>query len=147
MRRWGAVLSVVACAAGLTTGCELRVGSRVDAGTPGLKTFAELEQTVFVPSCGKSNCHAGSPPPLAPMSLEQGRAYDELVNVASTQAMGWKRVEPGAPERSYLLAKLKGTAMQLSSVGTRMPLGAEPLSDEVLADIEAWIARGAPRAE
>ncbi len=131
----------------LGSACELRVGDRLDAGVPGVRSFTQLEQTVFVPSCGKSNCHSGAPPPLAPMSLEAGRAYDALVSVPSTQAPGLERVTPGAPERSYLVAKLRGTAAQVSSVGTRMPLGTEPLSETDLADIEAWIARGAPREE
>lgn len=46
-------------------------------------------------------------------------------------------IVPGKPAESLLVKKLKGEA------GTRMPAGRAPLSSEVIAKIETWIAEGA----
>ncbi|MBX7165673.1 MAG: hypothetical protein K1X74_04935 [Pirellulales bacterium] len=46
-------------------------------------------------------------------------------------------IEPGKAEDSLLIQKLRGTA------GARMPLRRDPLSDEVIGKIAAWIDAGA----
>lgn len=47
-------------------------------------------------------------------------------------------IAPGKPDMSLLLKKLKGTAD-----GQRMPMGMAPLSDDIIAKFEKWIAEGA----
>ena len=54
--------------------------------------------------------------------------------------MNLKRVDPGYPEGSYLLKKLRGDSDILNS---QMPLGSV-LSDEQIEMIREWIAGGAP---
>jgi len=49
-------------------------------------------------------------------------------------------VDPGHPELSYLVDKLRGTNL---CQGTRMPLDAPALSAPDIATIEAWICQGA----
>ncbi len=46
-------------------------------------------------------------------------------------------VKPGDPAGSKLLSALRGEGM------SRMPKGMDPLPDEEIAKIEAWIAGGA----
>ena len=47
-------------------------------------------------------------------------------------------VQPGNPDESLLIQKLKGTAD-----GQRMPQGDSPLADEVIAQFETWVREGA----
>ncbi|RJG03355.1 hypothetical protein D3878_18610 [Noviherbaspirillum sedimenti] len=70
-------------------------------------------------------------------------AYKSLVGKPSLQS-GLPRVAPREPERSYLLHKLRGTHLDQGGSGARMPLGLQPLGDEEMAQIVAWIAAGAP---
>lgn len=47
-------------------------------------------------------------------------------------------IVPGKPDESLIVKKLKGTGG-----GQRMPVGRDPLSTDVMAKIEKWIAEGA----
>jgi hypothetical protein len=64
--------------------------------------------------------------------------------VASVQAPGLALVEPGDPQASYLVQKLRGTAASVGGFGNVMPPSDEPFTEEQILAIEAWIARGAP---
>ena len=131
------LLALAACA-------PPEVGPAIDQGPPGAETtFRSLSQRIFIPRCAVSSCHAGSPPPFAPMSLEEGQAYASLVGAPSKEAPSLQRVMPGRPDQSYLMYKLRGTAGNVNGLATRMPLGKEPLTEAELADIEGWIAGGA----
>lgn len=72
-----------------------------------------------------------------------GDAYAAIVGVASMQAPGLSLVEPGDPAASYLVAKLRGTQIAAGGVGGQMPVGVDPLPEETIAQVEAWIAAGA----
>ena len=74
------------------------------------------------------------------MNLSAGRAHDNLVNVRSNERPELFRVEPGAPDRSYLVHKIEGRS---SIVEERMPLGGEPLSQNEIDAIRTWIENGA----
>ena len=120
------------------------VGPAIDPGPQGAQaTFSSLSRRIFVPRCANSSCHAGSPPPSAPMSLEEGQAYASLVGAVSNEAPALARVAPGKPDQSYLINKLRGTAGSVGGLATRMPLDQEPLTEAEIAEIEDWIARGA----
>ena len=77
------------------------------------------------------------------MALYPGKAYEFLVNVPSQESK-LLRVKPGAPDKSYLIAKLMGTHLDAGGSGTRMPFGAPPLPDQTIQLIRDWIAAGAP---
>jgi hypothetical protein len=82
-------------------------------------------------------CHNGQfEPNLATPAL----AYANLVNRPSIELERQLRVAPGDPDDSVLIKKLRGV-----DVATRMPLGAEPLSDAEMAMFEDWIRDGALR--
>ena len=77
------------------------------------------------------------------MSLVPRRAIASLVNQPSVGAPRLKRVEPGKPDRSYLIMKLEGTQVAHGGSGARMPFGAAPFSAERIALFRRWIAQGA----
>ena len=62
-----------------------------------------------------------------------------IVGVASEQRSDLKLVDPGNPNKSYLLIKVRGDDEIISQ---RMPPG-NPLSAEQVEIIRAWIASGA----
>ena len=105
-------------------------GSRTEA------TLAEVSQ-VFAVSCAISGCHSGEQP-AAGLSLE-GDFATRIVGVDSGQRPDFKLVDPGNPNKSYLLIKVRGDDEIISQ---QMPPGA-PLSAEQVEIIRAWIASGA----
>jgi hypothetical protein len=116
-------------------------GDPTDSGDPtggGACDFAGVIQPIFTASCG---CHGGAEPAQG-LSLAEGSAYAALVGVASTQQPDLLRVQAGAPDASYLIHKLEGTA----AVGVQMPFGGE-LAAAQIDTIAAWIAAGAPEVE
>lgn len=103
--------------------------------------FSNIEQDIFALNCALSGCHAGSNPQQG-MNLSPGQAYENIVNVASRERPDLLRIDPGNPEDSYLLKKIRGDS---DIVGSRMPLGRAPLSSEEIDLIRTWIEEGAQR--
>jgi hypothetical protein len=95
---------------------------------------------VFSVSCALSGCHAGSAP-QAGMNLSAGAAYDNIVGVRSTERSDLNRIEPGDPDRSYMVKKLRGDP---DISGSPMPLvgSITPEARQLVID---WVLRGAPR--
>lgn len=104
-------------------------------------TFSQIQAEIFTPTCAKAACHdavgiSGG------MILEAGQAYGNLVNQPAQSNSTFDRVEPGDPERSYLIKKLRGDP---DITGVRMPFDGPPyLSREQIAGIAGWIRAGAP---
>lgn len=88
--------------------------------------------------CAASRCHSASQK-SGGLELTASVAYDQLVNVNSSEVGSLKRVLPGDALNSYLLMKLEGR----QTVGGRMPLGQAPLSSRNFQVIETWIDEGA----
>jgi mono/diheme cytochrome c family protein len=104
-------------------------------------TFSQIQAQIFSQRCAKAGCHAASAA-SAGLVLEPGVSYGLLVGHPSTENGSLNRVEPGNPDRSYIILKLRGDP---SIVGERMPFDGPPyLSDEQIAGIAAWIRAGAP---
>ena len=105
----------------------------------GQLTEASLAQVseVFAISCVFSGCHSGGEP-AADLSLE-GDFASRIVGVDSGQRPDFKLVDPGNPNKSYLLIKVRGDDEMVSR---QMPPGS-PLSAEQVEIIRAWIASGA----
>ena len=119
------------------TGCER--ASLVEADSSSAATLGNIQSRIFDTNCALSGCHAGANPQLG-MSLEDGLAFGSIVNVQSQEVSGMMRVNPGNPEQSYLLKKVRGDA---DIVAAQMPLGRSALSDEDVELIRQWIADGA----
>lgn len=103
-------------------------------------TLSSIQTNVFSTSCAVSGCHAG-PNPQQGLNLSEGLAHDNLVNVQSRERPELLRVEPGAPDSSYLVHKVEGRP---NIVGQQMPAGGAPLSQEEIDAIRTWIEQGAP---
>ncbi len=130
-----AVLALVAC------GNEK--GLPFDPGGPAPDpdaTFTRVQSDIFSPSCALSGCHTG-PAPQSGLDLSPGVAYQNIVGVPSVERAGLNRIEPGDPDSSYLVKKIRGDA---DIAGSRMPLGGALNADEIRL-LTDWVRRGAPR--
>ncbi len=100
-------------------------------------TLSSIQREVFNPVCVT---HHGPSAAEAGLDISEGRSFENLVNVPSTQ-VGLDLVTPNDAENSYLIHKLDGRA---GIVGARMPVGSGGfLSDEAIDIIEQWINAGA----
>jgi hypothetical protein len=108
-------------------------------------TLEHLEQHVFAPTCSRDTCHSG-PQSDHSLTLLPGEAHLNLVGVMpdnlQARLAGKLRVDPGHPENSFLLDKLKGELGE--NEGQRMPRGLGKVPAREIALVEAWIAAGAP---
>lgn len=75
--------------------------------------------------------------------MAAGITYSFLVNVPSTESR-LMRIEPGIPERSYVLHKLRGTHLAVGGEGERMPIGFESLPEHEIRLIADWIKDCSP---
>jgi hypothetical protein len=118
--------------------------------TPDLEaTFASVQKNVFetTDSAGRTSCvtcHTDvGRTPAGGLILLHDRAYDQLVNVESTEVPSLKRVKPGDPDNSYMVHKIEGRP---GIVGRRMPFNGPPyLTDGQILIMRRWIEEGAPR--
>jgi hypothetical protein len=108
-------------------------------GNGGPATLTELQNDIFTPSCDSFGCH-NADSARAGLILVAGMSFEQLVNVPSTQMSQFDRVEPGDPENSYLVKKLRGDG---DISGGRMPEGGPFLSDAQIARVISWINAGA----
>lgn len=108
-------------------------------------TFERIQTQVFDSSCSSDSCHS-SVGRAGGMVLEDGYSWDALIDQPTSNraaaAHGMKRIWPGDPARSYLLAKL--TNNLAAGEGFPMPYNAAPLDRATIEVLEAWIAAGAP---
>ncbi len=121
----GALKSIPECAAG---------------GGGGATTLTALQNDIFTPTCDSFGCH-NADSASAGLVLAEGMSFGELVNEPSSQMPQLDRVEPGDPEASYIVKKLRGDA---DIGGERMPEGGPFLTDAELARLISWINAGAP---
>ena len=104
-------------------------------------TFADLQESFFIPSCGGAGCH-DSLSNAGGLDIESEGAFDRLMNDPCENeiavAEGLSRIAPGAPEESFLYMKLTDPR----GMGDIMPpWGAvDEASQQAIA---AWIERGA----
>jgi len=96
-----------------------------------------LAGVMAVATCTAASCHGGAAG-QAGLVLLSGQAYNNLVNVASTQDATRKRVLPGDATNSYLVIKLEGR----QTVGTKMPQTGS-LAANALQNIKNWVTKGA----
>ena len=105
-------------------------------------TLDEIQAAVFTPTCATSNCHNGANPAGNLDLRDADTSFGQLVGVPSDDDPMILRVAPGAPDDSYLVHKIEGTAAQ----GQQMPPGgAAPLSQSEITAIRQWITDGAAR--
>jgi CHRD domain len=111
----------------------------VVAATPqATVSFARDIQPIFNTRC---SCHIGGVPAEG-QNLAAGQAIANIVNVKSRES-ALDRIEPGDPEKSYMIHKLRGTQRTVGGSGSRMPLGGAALPPAQLQLLETWIKEGA----
>lgn len=104
-------------------------------------TFTRIQAEIFTPNCAKAGCHDAASASGGQV-LAAGVSYGQIVNVRSTENSTLDRIEPGDPERSYMVKKLRGDP---DIVGGRMPLDRPGgLSQEQIDGLIAWVRAGAP---
>lgn len=107
---------------------KLRIGDIAKRRAAGKAAFAKRQSTdkaAFSPRLQTGAASEG-------LNLEPGESFAHLVGKRSAHS-ALLLVEPGAPDRSYLIAKLEGS--QLHVGGT--------LTLEEIAKIRTWISEGA----
>src|SRR5262249_47860687 len=111
-------------------------------------TWAAIWTAAIAPNC--SGCHGGSPGYANLGGLDDcNTGWAALVNVPSTELSSMDRVEPGAPDSSWLFYKLNGAQGQFDaqcaggSCGSTMPLNMPQLKRGALDAIRTWIESGA----
>jgi hypothetical protein len=108
------------------------------SGPPFEATLPAIQANVFTPSCALSFCHGAAL--QAGLDLREGASFASLVNVMSVEVPSLLRVEPFAPDDSYLICKLEACGVM---VGQQMPLIGGPLDQSVIDVIRQWIMNGA----
>jgi hypothetical protein len=104
-------------------------------------SFARLQAEIFTPTCAKGGCHDAAAA-SGGMVLAAGRAYGEIVDRRATESASLDRIEPGDPERSYMVKKLRGDP---DITGAQMPLdNPGSLTREQMDGLLGWIRAGAP---
>jgi cytochrome c553 len=127
---------------GIAPGCKTGSSSNTTGTTTQVAgvSFSKDVQPIFNNYCVV--CHAGAG--QAGLTLEPNLSYSKLVGVPSTESATELRVKAGAPDQSYLLAKVNGTQATAGGSGAQMPYNAAPLSAANISLIQQWIAAGAP---
>ena len=112
--------------------------------TPRAVTFQQLQDDIFTPRCATQFCHSQQAR-SGGLVLQAGAAFAGLVGAPPTnnaaRAGGLLRVDPFAPENSFLLLKLSQPSS--GTYGSRMPLTGTPLSEAEIGLIRDWILAGA----
>jgi hypothetical protein len=101
--------------------------------------YQSIQDNVFTPIC--VHCHSGAGAPEG-LQLDAAHSYALLVGVPSAEVPQLLRVDPGAPDSSYLVLKLEGAP---GIVGAQMPFGETPLPQAAIDVIRQWISDGAQR--
>jgi len=100
--------------------------------------FTFLQEEVFTPAC--AGCHDAASPGGG-LVLEAGRAYANLVNIASTGHAGWMRVVPNNAGASMLLVQVG--AEPGPELEGFMPWGEPMLCTPLLDAMRRWVNAGA----
>lgn len=103
-------------------------------------TFTRIQTEIFSPICAQAGCHDAQTRE-SDQVLAAGFAYANIVGRRSLENSSLNRIEPGDPERSYLVKKIRGDA---DIVGERMPRVGGPLRQEQIDGIIGWVRGGAP---
>lgn len=126
-----------------TDGDSFDDGTEVAAGTSPVDaldrplTYADDVYPLFANEC--AGCHTGNGN-SGGLNLDD---YVDVVDRASLDVPTMDRIEPFAPDDSYLFHKLSNTQLTVGGAGSRMPKVGPALTVDELALVEDWILEGA----
>jgi hypothetical protein len=131
-------------------------------GTTPVVGFAADVLPIFQQSCSLSSaCHnneagtggrpyMGTKNDVVPTAQQIQLIFDQNVGAMSVKEPDMAIVEPGDPERSFLMYKMDGVfdcplleCTAKNACGTKMPQGGPTLAQEQLDTVRRWIAQGA----
>ena len=149
VRRAGSAIlaSIAALVATLVVGACGSNAAPADAA-PGQPTLAAIRSDIFNGACAQGSCHA-NPTLAAKLDLLDNGLCRLLVSHTSCLFPDKFLVLPGKPEASFLMDKLRGTALtgtpdpSCATTNERMPTDQPALPDSKISQIEAWIRAGA----
>jgi hypothetical protein len=110
--------------------------------------------TILQTKCSGSGCHNGATPGLFNVSGSLASIYGQIVNKTPTNpaaaGKGDKLIDPGYPNRSFLLRKVASTlspdlALSQPHEGNPMPSTGQGLTNVEKELIRQWIIFGAPQ--
>jgi hypothetical protein len=109
--------------------------------TPAPGSLDDLHERIIAQRCSGQPglCHNGQ---FEPNLSTPALTYEYLVNRPGLEKPDRLRAAPGNAAGSLIIDKLRNR----NGVATQMPLGAEPLAEEDIQALEAWIEAGALRA-
>lgn len=90
---------------------------------------------IFQINCTTVGCHAGEYPAMG-LNLEPDAFKRSMIEVNSQAQKEVKLIDINNPQNSYLVQKIRGDA---TISGKRMPLNAQPLSEDAIQTIQDWI--------
>jgi hypothetical protein len=104
-------------------------------------TYSDDVRPFFIAKC--IACHF----PNSPTGVDLANPFNETEGIIDIPS-GWsgpltKRVVPGDPDASFLVKKIDGSAIDMSTEGFPMPRPVERVTPAELANIRQWIADGA----
>jgi hypothetical protein len=142
-----AATATAAAACGTDVEAPMGPGDVVDpdpldvAATPPPGSLDDLHARVIERRCSGQPglCHNGQ---FEPNLSTPGLTYAYLVNRPSIEKPGLLRVRPGNAAQSLFIDKIRNR----NGVATQMPLGAPPLEEADILELERWINEGALRA-
>ncbi len=131
---WIAAIGIIVAVSISTLGCKKDEGIVGEDGSPSNVIFpssnisyAQDVQRLFSQTCAVAGCHTGSSPAARVSFDSWSNTRFDLPGV----------VIAGSPETSTLVLRIEGRVSQ------RMPLYRNPLNQNQINGIRAWIAEGA----
>lgn len=100
-------------------------------------SFALDIQPILSNNCTVYSCHGAAN--QARMTLVEGRAYGNIVNVTSKEVPSRKRILPFEADHSFLVIKIEGR----QTAGARMPAAKDRLAHFQIQTIKNWVHQGA----
>ena len=135
--RAGLIVLVVLAGFALSAplGCEEKQAGEL-TGLDSVKEFLHGKTAdILRKNCSTSGCHRGAYP-KAKLNLEPGMMLEAVGDIPSRQRGELKLVDTAAPEKSYLILKVRGDE---GITGKRMPINAPPLTGDEIKTIRLWI--------
>lgn len=122
--------------------CTDTTGGTTTGNTATAYTYQMVQEKVFDTQC--TYCHAvGADPDAEFLVLTAPDSYANLVNVAAAEVADVKRIDPGSPDTSFLMHKLRG--INIPDGTAQMPEDAAPMDPELVTLVYGWILAGAPQ--
>jgi hypothetical protein len=147
--RIAAVVMALLGAAGVNACADYEVLVDPAGGLPDVlvatPSFSTHIEPILTKRCSIGGCHS-LVTAQGGLSLTADLAYDELVNVESTQNDALWRVRPFRPDSSWLVQVVTAGPGGVEGYA-RMPLSSAPLTENQIGTIVNWITQGALRNE